>query len=389
MTVTSEEVAAAKAFLSELPLGIASTTGIAAVRTLLASHEVLETVLRSADEAAGTETSQTPGRAIGALVARVEKLKEALTARGAEAVALKERNALAVARLQEALDEVRRRDDTSALLEEARQRSAQAEASARRAEERLREFTAEVSALTQRAEELQALFGAADLEAQRQTARADAAEAAERAARDLVAATIVEKDTIIAALRAKMAEMAGAAAEKEAALDRRIATLTATVAAKGNEATELSAQLRSERERIEDLLRSGEAQASYAEAQQELVTSVRRELEERIGEIAALAARLDTTRLELRDARARVGELQDALLPFAEMAESYDLADAGWVVDSGWCEDRKHRIVVADFRTARTAALGESPATGSTLAPDLVDDGEVAPSGSVREETDS
>jgi len=70
------------------------------------------------------------------------------------------------------------------------------------------------------------------------------------------------------------------------------------------------------------------------------------------------------------------------------MAESYDLADAAWVVDSGWCEDRKHRIVVADFRAARSAALGAPTASGSPLAPDLVGDREaVVPTGPVRETT--
>ena len=280
MTVTSEAVAAAKAFLSELPLGIASSTGIASVRTLLASHEVLESVLRAADEAAGTGPSQAPGKVIGALVGRVETLKEALEARGAEASVLRDRNALATARLQEALDEVRKRDEATGLLEQERQRSAQAENSIRRAVDRLRDSAAEISTLRQRVDDLQGLFGAADLEAQRQTLRADAAEAAERAAREIG----TEKDAVIAALRTKMAERASAASDTEAGLERRIATLTAAVATGNTEASELGAQLRAEQERIEDILRSGEAQASYARAQRELAASLRRELDERIGE---------------------------------------------------------------------------------------------------------
>src|SRR5690606_1493036 len=122
----------------------------------------------------------------------------------------------------------------------------------------------------------------------------------------------------------------------------------------------------------------------YAAAQQELIESLRRDVDERAGDNSALADRLETTLLALRDAGLRAGELQDALLPFAEMAECYDLADAGWVVDSGWCEDRKHRIVVAEFRRARAVGFGHTPDEGAPLAPDLVEDGDPDPRDPVR-----
>ncbi|MGV8838732.1 MAG: hypothetical protein ACWA6X_00360 [Bauldia sp.] len=384
MPVTTQEVAAAKAFLSELPLGIASATGIAAVRTLLASHEDLESLMRSADNAAGTDATEPAGDVVAAMVGRIAKLREALEARGAEAALLKERNAASEQRLQQALDEVRKRDDAAQILEAERQRAAKAEAGLRRADERLRETTAEIAGAGRRIAELEQLCNAADTAAQREAQRAETAEAADRAARELVA----DRDAAIVALRARTAEQAGAAAETALALEREIAAVSAVVAVRDQEIARLGGLLAAERERIEELTRSGEAQSSYAATQQTLVESLRRDLDERVRDAAALTDGIESTRQELRDARTRAAELQDALTPFAEMAESYDLADAAWVVDSGWCEDRKHRIVVADFRAARSAALGTATGIGSPLAPDLLGEKDaVAPRGEVREET--
>ncbi|MCC6736671.1 MAG: hypothetical protein IT534_11180 [Bauldia sp.] len=384
MSVTTQEVAAAKAFLSELPLGIASATGIAAVRTLLASHENLELLVRSATSAAGTDGSPVPGDIMGAMTARVAKLKEALEARGAEAALLKDRNAATELRLQQALEEVRKRDDTTKLLEEERQRAGKAESSLRRAEERLRDIAVETGNAARRITELEQLCNAAEAASEREAKRADAAEAADRGARE----TVAERDAAIAALRARAAEQAGAAAESGLALERRLAALATVVGERDQEIAKLGTELAAERERTDELIRSGEAQSSYAATQQALVESLRRDLEERGREAASLTDRVETAGRALREARARTTELQDALTPFAEMAESYDLADAAWVVDSGWCEDRKHRIVVADFRAARSAALGAPTASGSPLAPDLVGDREaVVPTGPVREKT--
>ncbi|MCW5719452.1 MAG: hypothetical protein KIS68_16660 [Bauldia sp.] len=386
MPVTTEEVAAAKVFLSELPLGIASTTGIAAVRTLLASHQDLESVLKSAEDVAGNGVAAGPADIIGTLVARVAKLKEALDARGAEAIVLKDRNALTEARLREVLDELGKRDEQAGRLDEERQRASRAESNLRRAEERIREGVDAAAALHSRVAELERLFGAADAEQQLQARRADTAEASERAAREAGD----EKDAVIAALRVQLSAEAGSASDAAAALERRIAALTSSLAARELELSELEARLRAEKERTDDLVRSGEAQASYAQSQQDLILSLRRELDERMHEISLLGERLEATNVELGDARARGNRLHEALLPFAEMAESYDLADANWVVDSGWCEDRKHRIVVADFRAARSVALAKSRGSGSTLAPDLGDEREVAPRPDpVREETAS
>jgi chromosome segregation ATPase len=248
----------------------------------------------------------------------------------------------------------------------------------------LRETTAEIAGAARRIAELEQLCNAADAAAQREAQRAETAEAADRAARELVA----DRDAAIVALRARTAEQAGVAAETALALEREIAAVSAVVAVRDQEIARLGGLLAAERERIEELTRSGEAQSSYAATQQTLVESLRRDLDERVRDAAALTDGIESARQELRDARTRAAELQDALTPFAEMAESYDLADAAWVVDSGWCEDRKHRIVVADFRAARSAALGTATGIGSPLAPDLLGEKDaVAPRGEVREET--
>lgn len=374
---TTEETAAARAFLDHLPIGIASNYRIAAVRTVLVDYDSLRTELehlREIDEAL---------RARSAEDLRHANSLEDLVRRNAEEFATLRQTAAALTQARGTLAA-----EIVAQLERAEGAAAKVAEQERHIEERdrlIEEKEVAVIAMSHRLEDLHAAFGKLDNEAAAQRDRAAATEDLVRRAEMGLKLKEEEND----GLKRRLDEMsiAIAAATAEAESQRERADIAeATTEERDRLLRQRSSELENSRSLTDELTRSNDTHAEEVATERirtnaavSLASAREATIRQRDNEILALTVEIDelsatvTTLaqdLALQHARSdtanlAVEHLVAALRPFAEMAEAYDLADAGWIVESGWCEDRKHQIIVEDFRTAREAchlAISAKPA---------------------------
>jgi chromosome segregation ATPase len=353
MSAPFEEVTAAKAFLSELPIGIASSIGIASVRTLLAHHDLLESTIRGAQAALGDgyRAKLSPASVVEALAKRTAELSAALEASQAAAALSLDQATKAEARFQELAGLADQTAETNRLLAEERQRSLEAEMALIRARETVRASHVEIANLKNQIAEL---LRTRDEQAESEAKQREEAEAEAVAKQAIIAGQAAR----IGVLEGQIEEASRIAVGKEndlRELKARIDALNLTLKDRDTSLLEQSNQIEAGKVRIEDLALTADARADEIAALQRMVESLKNELDERRRCDDLLSTRIEELGHDLEAAGARIEFLSDAVRPFAEMAECYELAEPTWVVDSGWCEDRRHRIVAHDFRQARDA----------------------------------